>query len=251
MGDDCRFDACDGSGFVFDDETDEVRPCRCRAEKIRKRRVRALANSIPERYKDVALERHPIVEFPAAVLRPLKKYLRELDDNLEAGRGMWLGGGLATGKTSAAALIAKEAALRGHTAAFHTAPDLLARLRDTFNEDSRLTYTGLFEQLRRLDLLIIDDMGTQQTKPWVLEQLYAIVNGRYLDERAIVITTNFSEAELAKQVTARVTSRLLEMCGKPVEFSGPDHRRLKVLGEEVEYGPTRPLRSVGGGSLGG
>ncbi len=50
-------------------------------------------------------------------------------------------------------------------------PELLARIRDTFDERSEHTYAELFEQLRGLDLLVIDDIGTQQTKPWVLDQL--------------------------------------------------------------------------------
>ena len=36
----------------------------------------------------------------------------------------------------------------------------------------------------------IDDVGAEKTSEWVLEQLYAIVNTRYEDERSIVITTN-------------------------------------------------------------
>ena len=227
----CPRDICDGSGYVLDEDTGAAVPCDCREERVRRRRVRALTSSIPRRYRDVGLERFPIKDFPQTVLRPLRKYVRELDENLASGRGLWLGGDLGTGKTSAAALIAKEAGVRGHTAAFHTAPELLSRIRGTFNEDSEHTYLELLEQLRSVDLLVIDDMGTQQTKPWVLEQLYVIVNDRYLEERAIVMTTNLSEPELSQQVTPRVTSRLLEICREPVSFSGPDYRRLDVLGE--------------------
>ncbi|MDQ3091163.1 MAG: ATP-binding protein [Actinomycetota bacterium] len=236
----CPHRECDGSGYVLAEDTDAAVPCRCREERVRRRRVRALTSSIPRRYRDVGLERFPIKDFPQTVLRPLRKYLRELDENLASGHGLWLGGDLGTGKTSAAALVAKEASARGHTVAFHTAPELLARIRDTFNENSKHTYGELFEQLRSLDLLVIDDMGTQQTKPWVLEQLYVIVNDRYLDERAIVMTTNLPEAELAAQVTPPVTSRLLEICGKPISFSGPDYRRLAVLGE-TKGGSASPL----------
>ena len=46
----------------------------------------------------------------------------------------------------------------------------------------------------------------------MLEQLYAIVNARYEDERAIVITTNLDREELAEQISERTVSRLEEMC---------------------------------------
>ncbi len=46
----------------------------------------------------------------------------------------------------------------------------------------------------------------------MLEQLYAIVNARYEEERSIVITTNLRREELAEQITERTVSRLKEMC---------------------------------------
>ena len=55
-------------------------------------------------------------------------------------------------------------------------------------------------------------MGAEKTSPWVLEQLYAIVNARYEDERSIVITTNLERDPLAEQITERTVSRLEEMC---------------------------------------
>jgi DNA replication protein DnaC len=58
----------------------------------------------------------------------------------------------------------------------------------------------------------------------VLEQLYAIVNGRYEDERAIVITTNIADRnELCEQITARTVSRLTEMC-EELPLFGEDRR---------------------------
>ena len=41
-------------------------------------------------------------------------------------------------------------------------------------------------------------------------------------------------------MTPRVTSRLLEICGKPISFSGPDYRRLEVLGLEAGEGEHQP-----------
>ena len=46
----------------------------------------------------------------------------------------------------------------------------------------------------------------------MLEQLYAIVNARYEDERSIVITTNLERDALAEQINERTVSRLEEMC---------------------------------------
>ena len=51
---------------------------------------------------------------------------------------------------------------------------------------------GFLDRLAAVDLLHIDDLGAENTTDWVLEQLYSIVNTRYEDERAMIVTTNLS-----------------------------------------------------------
>ena len=50
----------------------------------------------------------------------------------------------------------------------------------------------------------------------MLEQLYTIVNTRYEDGRAIVLTTNLDPTELREQIGERTVSRIIEMCGDPL-----------------------------------
>jgi DNA replication protein DnaC len=75
-----------------------------------------------------------------------------------------------------------------------------------------------------VDLLHVDDVGAEKTSDWVLEQLYAIVNARYEEERSIVITTNLERDELAGQINERTVSRLEEMC-TVVPLFGEDARK--------------------------
>ncbi len=58
----------------------------------------------------------------------------------------------------------------------------------------------------------------------MLEQLYAIVNARYEDERSIVITTNLERDALAEQINERTVSRLEEMC-EVLPLFGADQRQ--------------------------
>ena len=58
----------------------------------------------------------------------------------------------------------------------------------------------------------------------MLEQLYTIVNTRYEDGRAIVLTTNLSPPELQEQIGERTVSRITEMCGDPLLLKGTDQR---------------------------
>jgi hypothetical protein len=71
-----------------------------------------------------------------------------------------------------------------------------------------------------VELLHIDDVGAEKTSPWVIEQLYSIVNSRYEDGRAIMGTTNLEHPELREQIGDRTVSRIVEICGDPFRSSG-------------------------------
>ena len=78
--------------------------------------------------------------------------------------------------------------------------------------------------LAAVDLLHLDDVGAENTTPWVLEELYSIVNTRYEEQRSMVITTNLTDPEqLREQIGPRTVSRLDEMCDDIPVF-GPDRR---------------------------
>ncbi len=51
-------------------------------------------------------------------------------------------------------------------------------------------YLEFFGRLTGVDLLHIDDLGTENRTEWVTEQLYSIVNERYESQRSLIVTTN-------------------------------------------------------------
>ena len=84
----------------------------------------------------------------------------------------------------------------------------------------------------------------------MLEQLYTIVNTRYEDGKAILLTTNLvtrdGDEALREQIGERTVSRIYEMCGDAKPMFGED-RRLEAGfaqppewdGEELAYGEPR------------
>jgi DNA replication protein DnaC len=157
-------------------------------------------------------------------MRAVRSYLRDLDAELDAGRGLWFFGGPGTGKTTLAMLISATALESGRTVAIYSLPRLLAEIRNTFDDASERSYTTLLDRLTEVDLLHIDDVGAEKTSPWVLEQLYAIVNARYEEERSVVLTTNLETPEaMVEQLNERTVSRLREMC-EVLPVLGADHR---------------------------
>ena len=227
----CPHDRCDGSGFLFDEERRRARDCSCRPARIARRKAAAVAGRIPKRFREVALDREPLPDLARrnpAVVRAVRDYVREVEDRLARGQGIWFSGDVGTGKTTLAMLISKAALEAGHTVAIYSLPRLLALLRQTYDEDAEWSLNELIDRLCSVELLHVDDVGAEQTSPWVLEQLYTIVNTRYEDGRAMLLTTNLVTQEgdeaLRAQIGDRTVSRLYEMCGEPLPMHGLDRR---------------------------
>ena len=235
----CPDGRCDGSGFVYDEERRRARPCSCRPARQARRRAAAVAGRLPRRFREVSLDREPLVSIERGnphVVREVRQYIRSLPERLTAGKGIWFTGKVGTGKTTLAMLISKAAMETDHTVAIYSLPRLLGMLRETFEDDARYSLNDLVDRLCSVDLLHIDDVGAEQTSPWVLEQLYTIVNTRYEDGRALLLTTNLvgdddegeapghPAAPLQRQIGPRTVSRIYEICGDPLPLFGEDHR---------------------------
>ena len=235
----CKYGECDGSGFVVDTEARTTRACRCRPERIAAAKARRLSAVIPKKFAGVSFDRSPVTEIDPYVVGEIRRYVDALDDRLDEGRGVWLMGDVGTGKTTLAMLISKIALERGRSVAIYSLPKLLYELRKTYDDSSEMTYLGLVGSLTSVDLLQIDDVGAQRSNEWVLEQLYTIVNARYEEEKAIVLTTNLQPNELAEQITERTVSRLTEMCGDPLPLFGEDRRKAHDVPALTPAGPLR------------
>jgi DNA replication protein DnaC len=236
----CPVGVCDGSGWILGPE-DVARPCECRGERLRRGRVRGIASAIPPRYRGVSFDRPPVSDMSRDpetrfVVSHVKKFGEDLDQNLGAGRGMWLMGGTGTGKTTLGMLVAKNALAAGRSVAVYFTPKLLTQIRQTYQAtQSEDAYDAFFRRLTSVDLLYIDDLGSERHTDWVVEQLYALVNERYENQRSMLVTSNAEgdvdkgQRQLEEQIGSRTVSRLIEICGDPLPLFGRDRR--------VEAGP--------------
>lgn len=245
----CPYEECDGSGFRVDEESRTAADCRCRPERLARLRARTLRRTLPRRYSGVSFDRPPVSDMVRSqpdALREVRRHCLEIGPRLDAGRGLWLLGESATGKTTLAMLIARHAMEAHRTTAIYSTVRLLDQVRATFDDGAEERTSDLIDRLIGVDLLILDDLAVVRPTDWVLEQLYSIVNGRYEEERAIVFTcdltgTTRAGAEelaegggersalidprrLADHVGNRTFSRLVEICGDPVVLFGPDQR---------------------------
>ncbi len=220
----CPFGVCDGDGWVVDEATNTASPCRCRSQRISVKRARSLSGVIPRRYRGVSFDRPPVTYMDEKVVSAVRRYIRNLDSNLEQGRGLCFVGDVGTGKTTLAMLVSKHALEAGRSVAIYSMPRLLADIRTTYDEGSDRSYVDMLDRLAAVDLLHLDDVGAERTSEWVLEQLYAIINARYEEGRSLLVTTNVEDRDaLRAQIGARTVSRLVEMC-EDIGLFGADRR---------------------------
>jgi DNA replication protein DnaC len=224
----CADDRCDGSGFLYDEDGRRAYPCSCRPARVARRKAAAVAGRLPRRFREVSFEREPVVSIERrnpALIREVRRYVADVRGRLDEGRGLWFTGDVGTGKTTLAMLVSKAAMQADRTVAIYSLPRLLGMLRDSYDEDAAYSLNELIDRLCSVDLLHIDDVGAEQSSAWVLEQLYTIVNTRYEDGKALLLTTNLDHDELTAQIGERTVSRLYEMCGQPLPMFGSDQRR--------------------------
>ena len=85
---------------------------------------------------------------------------------------------------------------------------------------------GQMEDVRRVPLLIIDDVGAERDTPFSREQLCADIDARNEAKKPLVVTTNLTLEEMkhcTDPVLCRLCDRLRECC-VPVAVTGKSKR---------------------------
>lgn len=152
-----------------------------------------------------------------------------IDDVRKGGRsGLFLTGSYGVGKTFAGHAFIRDALERGtvEDVAFVNVvefiEDAFAAIRDR-NHQRRY---GV-ERLKRVPLLVVDDLGAESPTPYVKAAVYGLVNSRILDpKRATIYTSNADLDTIGRRVDGRISSRIAGSC-RVVELRGVDLRRAR------------------------
>ncbi|HLH63771.1 MAG TPA: ATP-binding protein [Ktedonobacteraceae bacterium] len=134
-------------------------------------------------------------------------------------------GKVGCGKTHLAAAIANQSLEDGAVVLFKTVSDLLDHLRTTYMPNSTEVYDQLFSKMREAELLVLDDLGAQQSSPWANEKLFQLFNYRYNSRFPTVITTNNAGLQ---GIDERIRSRMMDTSlVTTVTFDGAYDYRLR------------------------
>lgn len=90
---------------------------------------------------------------------------------------------------------------------------------DVNGKKTKLDFLNSFSDY---DIVCLDDFGAQKLSEANRQDLYYLINKRYLDCQSVILTTNFS-IEQINEFEPRIASRLSEM-GQILNFNGEDFR---------------------------
>lgn len=122
-------------------------------------------------------------------------------------------GNTGLGKTFMTNCIAKEILNKGYSVLYQTAPVLLETLIDNkFNKYKNSEQDMFYKSVLEVDLLIIDDLGTEYLNGMKLSELFTILNTRLLNLNSkctkTIISTNLTINEIFKKYEERIFSRI-------------------------------------------
>ncbi len=116
-------------------------------------------------------------------------------------------GNAGTGKTYITSCIGNRALERGKTVYYQTAFRLFEIFENARFSKGEEDAAELVKYIYDVDLLIIDDLGTEFTTQFTLTSLFDIINSRIISGKSTVISTNLGFEELSELYSQRITSR--------------------------------------------
>jgi DNA replication protein DnaC len=151
------------------------------------------------------------------------QFIENFDDPME--KNLIFTGSTGLGKTFLTNCIANELLKEGKTVLYQTAPVMFDEILDEkFGKTTNSV--NLQENILSVDLLIIDDLGTEKISETKVEELFTIINTRLLNQNhkitKTIISTNLTAPELFDVYTTRIGSRL-----------AGSYRFLRFFGDDI------------------
>lgn len=154
-----------------------------------------------------------------------KNFIEHFDDPEE--KNLIFTGNTGVGKTFLTNCIANEILKLGKNVLYQTAPVMFDEINNAKFEKSNAKL-DLYQNILNIDLLIIDDLGTEKITDSKIEELFVIINTRLLNQNhkitKTIISTNLNVDEIFKTYTTRIGSRL-----------AGSYRFLRFFGDDLRF----------------
>lgn len=167
-------------------------------------------------------------------LQCAKLVMDYLEDPLD--KGFYIQGPVGTGKSTLAAAACNHFAKKGFRCAFVNVPEWVSRMKGALNDSDEIQKQ--IRILQRVDFLVLDDIGAENTTAWIRDELlFPILNRRMEEKKMTWFTSNEDWESLYDHYTAsgkfkeeemkavRIMERVKSL-SKIVNLSGKNRRFL-------------------------
>ena len=226
---------CKDTGYITVDYKTEM--CSCMKQKFinesyNKSNLYRLKNDTFENFDETLyaekanLEKYGANIAPRDNIRKIKELSLKFIENFEDAnqKNLLFIGTPGVGKTFLSGCIANEIINKGYTVLYQTSPLLLDSIFEYKYNQKNASSKELYDSLFNVNLLIIDDLGTENLTAARFAELFTVINARLLNPKTkTIISTNLTLDKLAKNYDDRVISRLIgnfDIC----RFIGDDIR---------------------------
>lgn len=159
-----------------------------------------------------------------------KKYAESFHMAKQDNIGLMLVGGAGTGKTYVANCISNKIMEKGYSVLSFNLSRYLMAIRENFPEEEKLLNAA-----KTVDLLFIDDVGSEKLTDWGLEKVFNLIDMRYRASLPIMITTNLKLSDLKRHLnfneSDKIVDRMIEMT-KVFQFDWDSKRKEKSKNKE-------------------
>lgn len=220
--------------------------CKCQDEEIEREREKERALKVQQYYNQLKLNSMQTVRFaqvsfdktdldrPADFINAHERcqtYVERWETINPTGLGIYLCGDVGTGKTRLTACVGNALMQQKYVPViFTTIIDILKELKTVMNVSNKTTDTeqALMYKLSQVDLLIIDDLGTEKLSTWSQEKIFDLINSRYNKKKCTIFSSNYDLEQLLKRgFEQRTIDRIAEMSHAKIRLQG-DSYRLKI-----------------------
>lgn len=151
-------------------------------------------NYISKRLKDYNFKNFKVIDINKKEVEIAKDYTKKCINN-EQENGLIITGNSGVGKTHLVASILNELIEKDKLVLIGRLTSLLDMIKETFKDNSK-SENELIELFSNVDMVVIDDLGTEKISSWALDKLYTIIENRNENKLPIIVTTRFDKESL-------------------------------------------------------
>lgn len=195
-----------------------------------------------ENFKKRTLKNFNINSENEIAVEVAKDYTNKSKEKMQK-EGLIITGKSGIGKTHLAASIANKLIENDKIVLMGRLTMLLDMIKETFRDNTK-SENELIELYSNVDMIIIDDLGTEKISQWALEKLYTIIENRNENKLPIIVTTRFNKESLLdrfyqsedEELAEAVIEKLYQFCyGIELKKYDENEKKKVSISDQTKY----------------